>query len=417
MSSVPPDHPEDAVIAPEDVVVAPEVVARLREQLPGVAEQALAAVTAEVPEYARTMSDAMARAIEPAIVGALGGFLRLLEADAGAGDDRAPMPAAREGAYELGRGEARSGRSVDALLAAYRIGARVSWREMSATAVAQGVPAPVLARFAELVFAYIDELSGASLSGHADELAASGRVREQRLGRLGQALAAGAAPAKLDDLAEHAEWTPPETLTAVLLPVARAHDTVPHLDVRTLTVPGDAVDLPVPDATDILLLPDAGRTRAALLRRLEGRGAVVGPARPWRRAVESLELALRAHRLLAPVGGELVDAEQHRDALVVGADPGALDDLRSAVLAPLADLKPAAAERLADTLQAWLLHLGRRGEVAEALHVHPQTVRYRMDQVRELYGDRLEDPATVQQLVIALAVRPTSAAPGDGSSP
>jgi hypothetical protein len=397
MSSVPSAHPVAEV-------VAPEVVAQLRDELPAVAEHALAAVTAEVPDYARTLSDAMARTIEPAIVAALGGFLRLLEADAGAGDEQAPMPAARQGAYELGRGEARAGRSVDALLAAYRVGARVSWREMSATAVAQGVPAPVLARFAELVFAYIDELSGASVSGHADELAASGRVREQRLGRLGQALADGAASAKLDELAEHAEWAPPETLTAALLPVGRVHDTVPHLDVRTLTVPGDAVDLPLPEATDVLLLPDAGRTRATLLRTLEGRGAVVGPARPWRRVRESLELALRAHRLLAAGDGEVVDTEQHRDALVVGADPGALDDLRSAVLAPLEGLKPAAAERLAETLQAWLLHLGRRGEVAEALHVHPQTVRYRMDQIRERFGDRLEDPAVVQQLVIALAV-------------
>jgi hypothetical protein len=387
-------------------VVAPEVVAQLRERLPGVAEQALAAVTAEVPEYARTLSDAMARAIEPAIVAALAGFLGLLEADAGAGDEQAPMPAARQGAYELGRGEAKAGRSVDALLAAYRVGARVSWREMSAAAVAQGVPAPVLARFAELVFAYIDELSGASLSGHADELAASGRVREQRLGRLGQALADGAAASKLEELAQHAEWSPPETLTAVLVPVARIHETVPHLDVRTLTVPGDALELRVPVATDVLLLPDVVRTRAALLRTLRGRGAVVGPARPWQRVSESLELALRAHRLMAPDGGEVVDTEQHRDALVVGADPGALDDLRSAVLAPLAGLKPAAAERLAETLQAWLLHLGRRSEVADALHVHPQTVRYRMDQIRELYGGRLEDPAVVQQLVIALAVEP-----------
>jgi DNA-binding PucR family transcriptional regulator len=195
----------------------------------------------------------------------------------------------------------------------------------------------------------------------------------------------------------------------VLLPAARVHDTVPHLDVRTLTVPGDAVDMAVAEATDVLLVPDAVRTRPALLRTLEGRGALVGPARTWRRVVESLALALRAHRLLAPADGEVVDTEQHRDALVVGADPGALGDLRSAVLAPLEGLKPAAAQRLAATLQAWLLHLGRRGEVADALHVHPQTVRYRMDQVRELYGDRLEDPAMVQQLVIALAVEAVSA--------
>jgi acyl-homoserine-lactone acylase len=232
------------------------------------------------------------------------------------------MPAARQGAYELGRGEARAGRSVDALLAAYRIGARVSWREMSATAVEEGVPAPVLARFAELVFAYIDELSGASLSGHADELAASGRVREQRLARLGQALADGAASAKLDELAEHAEWAPPETLTAVLLPVARVHDTVPHLDVRTLTVPGDAVELGVPRRPTSCCSPTRGGPAPRCCARLEGRGAVVGPARPWRRAVESLELALRAHRLLAPVGGEVVDTEQHRDALVVGPTSG-----------------------------------------------------------------------------------------------
>ena len=68
-------------------------------------------------------------------------------------------------------GEARNGRSMDALLAAYRVGARVAWRELSATAVSAGLPATTIARFAELVFAYIDELSASSVSGHADESA------------------------------------------------------------------------------------------------------------------------------------------------------------------------------------------------------------------------------------------------------
>ena len=35
--------------------------------------------------------------------------------------------------------------------------------------------------------------------------------------------------------------------------------------------------------------------------------------------------------------------------------------------------------------------------------MHPQTVRYRMGQVRELYGDRLLDPGTVAALTVALA--------------
>ena len=63
---------------------------------------------------------------------------------------------------------------------------------------------------------------------------------------------------------------------------------------------------------------------------------------------------------------------------------------------------PAAAEKLRDTLRAWLLHHGRREEVAAALFVHPQTVRYRMGQLRELYGDRLDDPDWVLRLTLAL---------------
>ena len=54
-------------------------------------------------------------------------------------DPGTPLAPALEGAYALGRGEARSGRTMDALLAAYRVGARVSWRELSATAVEAGL--------------------------------------------------------------------------------------------------------------------------------------------------------------------------------------------------------------------------------------------------------------------------------------
>jgi DNA-binding PucR family transcriptional regulator len=54
-------------------------------------------------------------------------------------------------------------------------------------------------------------------------------------------------------------------------------------------------------------------------------------------------------------------------------------------------------------LRAWLLHQRRREEVAADLVVHPQTVRYRMTQLRELYGDALSDPRTVGALTIALA--------------
>ena len=40
------------------------------------------------------------------------------------------------------------------------------------------------------------------------------------------------------------------------------------------------------------------------------------------------------------------------------------------------------------------------------LFVHPQTVRYRMGQLREAYGDGLDDPETVLALTVALACSP-----------
>jgi DNA-binding PucR family transcriptional regulator len=116
----------------------------------------------------------------------------------------------------------------------------------------------------------------------------------------------------------------------------------------------------------------------------------------------------RAARIAAMVttatpDGRPVDSEDHLARLVVGADPDALDDLRASVLAPLNGLRPATRDNLEKTLRSWLLLQGRRDAVAADLHVHAQTVRYRMGQLRQLYGERLDDPATVLDLLLALS--------------
>jgi DNA-binding PucR family transcriptional regulator len=102
-------------------------------------------------------------------------------------------------------------------------------------------------------------------------------------------------------------------------------------------------------------------------------------------------------------GDAAYDTEEHHADQIQAADPEAVADLRARVLAPLATLTSASEQKLRETLRAWLLHQGRRDDVAAALFVHPQTVRYRMGQIRELYGERLEDPDTVRDLTLALA--------------
>ena len=369
-------------------------VEEMRGQLSAVADDVVTAIVEEVPSYRDAFSGPMGQTIRNAVQLALGGFLTL----AGQGrtqDLRTPTAPAVEGSYQLGRGEARSGRSTDALLSAFRIGARVSWRELSTTAVHNGLPAEVLADFAELVFAYIDELSAAAVAGHTDETETTGRVRERLLERVTDLLLAGAPAETLVDAAERAGWTPPTTLTGVLVPESQVRPVLGAVQAATLRAA-----LPDPGADGALLLvPDAhGRRRTTLLRTLRDRGTIAGPAVPWLEARRSVDRALRAREL-----GIELDTEAELPRLVLHADESALADLRARVLAPLDGLRPGAKEKLADTLRAWLLHQGRRDDVAAALFVHPQTVRYRMGQLRDLYGDRLEDPDTVLALTLALA--------------
>ena len=371
----------------------PQVVAEMREQLPAVANDAVAAIIAEVPSYEGALSGSMGENIRNAVQLALGGFLSLASGRRGA-DPGTPAAPAVEGAYQLGRGEARSGRTTDALLAAFRIGARVAWRDMSTTAVRAGVDADTLADFAELVFAYIDELSAASVAGHTDELATTGRVRQRLLERVAQHLLLGSPADTVLAAAEHAGWEPPRTLTAVIVPEAQVRPVLAAVSPATLQIS----DLPELEDGVLLLVPDAhAHRRAALLRTLTDRGSLAGPARPWLEVRASYDRVVRARAL-----GIQLDTEAHLVELVLGSDDAARADLRAQLLAPLAKLRPGTAEKLTDTLRSWLLHQGRREEVAAELFVHPQTVRYRMSQLRELYGDRLDDPATVLALTVAL---------------
>src|SRR4051795_11212867 len=121
----------------------------MRSHLPDVAGRTVAAIIEEVPSYQDALSGPMGEIIGNAVQLALGGFLSLAGGRRGA-DPGTPTAPAVEGAYQLGRGEARSGRSTEALLAAYRIGARVAWRDMSKTAVDAGVEPMTLVGFAEL---------------------------------------------------------------------------------------------------------------------------------------------------------------------------------------------------------------------------------------------------------------------------
>ncbi len=365
----------------------------LRPVLPDVADDIVRAIERDVPAYAAAFTGPFGRVIRAGVARGLARFVDELDSPARAAEDRRLY-------VDLGRGEFRQGRSLEALLAAYRIGARVAWRRFVEAGVAGGVEPARLYALGEAVFVYIDGLSAESAEGFAMEQSQQAGEAQARRRALARALVAD--PPVEDDvrgLAVSAGWTLPRRL-AVLVSV--------HADERVASRFGpDALAARLDDLT-VVVVPDVeGHGRAErLAAALRGRAGALGPSVPWREAGRSLALARRALALVdgrAPGGGGLVRADEHLVALLLGADRGLAADVASRALAPLDDAAPATRARLLATLRAWLDHQGRVEAAAQALDVHPQTVRYRLAQLRERFAG-LEDPATRFELAVALRV-------------
>jgi DNA-binding PucR family transcriptional regulator len=138
------------------------------------------------------------------------------------------------------------------------------------------------------------------------------------------------------------------------------------------------------------------------------REAAVGPAVSWREAARSLRLA-RTLLELGARGGDIAGprwASDHLAELALDDRDGVLAELRSTRLRPFETLSLAARARLESTLLAWLMQQGNRAATARALGVHEQTVRYRMNQLRELLGGALEDPQVRFELELSLRAVP-----------
>ena len=307
------------------------------------------------------------------------------------------MRSARAAYVDLGRGEYHAGRSLDALLAAYRVGARLAWRRFVETGREAGLAPEVLYDLGEAIFAYIDEISAESADGYAQEQSAAAGEAQRRRRRLVRVLAEDppASEEAIRTAAAAAGWALPRRRRGARRPGRRGRAGGRARRGRGRAGPADrrgrrrrggrrprcACSCPT------RARPGAG---ARSRRRSRGARAALGPAVPWPRAVGE-PAPRRARRSRSPRDG-LIVAEEHLATLLLAADPALGAELAAARLAPLEGLAAAQRERLEATLRAWLDRPGQVQAVAAALGVHPQTVRYRMTRLRELFGERLEDP-------------------------
>jgi DNA-binding PucR family transcriptional regulator len=90
-------------------------------------------------------------------------------------------------------------------------------------------------------------------------------------------------------------------------------------------------------------------------------------------------------------------------------DPYLLTEIGNRSLAPFDGLTSKRRARLGETLLAWLQSRSSAPDLATQLGVHPQTVRYRLRQLEELFGDRLNGPDERLNLEVTLCVEQLAA--------
>lgn len=411
--------------SPTGVVVSwaalgPEVAAKLQPAVGTLVEDVLAAVAhGDVPHGWLAGSPNTRHGVERG----LRDLLRVVETG-----PHAQLPG-RDVYFGFGRVQRRAGRPLGPLLAAYHHAARAAWRAIVVAGARSGLGGEATGAISDAILACLGEISSATAEGFAFEQAllkadlperrrllvaallrprpASGGVGGRgNLAAPGSAPGGGAAssglaaPRELQALADAAGWRLAPTVAVV---ACAEHELLGWLTAR---LPPDALAATIEGAAFAIVPdPDAPGRQAELRARLEGANVALGPTVALAAAAESARWARLALSLARGGGGGFVVATEHRTDLLLLDAPAVAAGLAEEALAPLAGLTPGARERLQETLAAWLRHQGVTAAAAAELHVHPQTVRYRVGQLRALLGAQMDDAEGRLELELALRAR------------
>jgi PucR C-terminal helix-turn-helix domain len=370
-------------------------------ELPALSQEIIDSIAREVPEYARPLEGSFGVGVRTGVGEALRQFVELVR------DPAAGRAQGREVYVALGRGELRQGRTLDSLQAAYRVGARVAWRRLSAAARRAELDRETTSLLAEAIFAYINQLSAESVEGYAQAQSERAGERQRRRRELVALLLMDppAPEAELAGAAQAAGWTVPRSAAALAC--------VPEeLDRISRRLPPDALAAAAQGVGCVVLADPVGPGRRRELVTAIGEAtAALGPAGQLGELRDSWELAtvaLRATKSGAIERRGLVIAEEHLAELLLIDNPRLLSRLADRRLAALRSLTPKAQDRLAKTALAYVQERGNAVAMARSLRVHPQTARYRVAQLRELLGEQLDQVDGRFELELALRARGVS---------
>ncbi|WP_020666752.1 PucR family transcriptional regulator [Amycolatopsis nigrescens] len=391
--------------------------ALLAGRMPELSRLVLSRLHEEIPAYRQLPVEELRGDISSITADTLRAFSRSLR------EDRPLSAAELEQITASAARRAEEGFPLAAVLTAYQLGTRITLAEITADAGPEDV-ADVRA-VTDRVLAFLQDVVGAVTTGYLDELQIKFGQEHNARGALLSALLEGG-QAEAGARSAGIELSP-AYLVLSLAVGAHPDEVVPGVDaaiavrrkLRRLLAEFDhfgrgSVLASLDGAGGVLLLPAGGEDWAdwsGLLRRaaraagaeVTAAGQVAGPA-------ELPEAAERTAEVLEVVSwfGLAPGLYRLEDVLVEYqlTRPGAARDRLAALLDPLAD-RP----ELLETLHTYLADELNRRRTAARLHVHPNTVDYRLRRIRELTGIDPGHPAGLPRITAAVAARRAGVGP------
>jgi sugar diacid utilization regulator len=334
---------------------------------------------------------------------------------------------------QLGILQARSSQSVEPILAAYRIAARVAWDAILAAWRGHPDATPeAIMLTANYVFTALDQVAAEVTKTylHAREQHMQRGTRAQA--RLFHALISDNFDSELElqkqALALNIPIAPTGYVVAVCKLIVSSRDgerggTALAEVANSLDMPRGAIHHATDPSTLVVLWPAESvanvatvgqfvaqlqeeavkRSGTARARVRAGIGGYHPGLRGISRSYLEAQQAFEAGRKLRPEG----ITHRHDELiphLVLAQNPRLAERFVANSLGRLLDPKLRNRVQLLETLEAYLV-LGSVKDAAAALRLHRHTVLYRLDKLREILGGDLEVPATRLRLQFALELR------------
>lgn len=390
-------------LPPDTAAVLSTVAEGLREHVDEIADRMIAVQRVEIPTYAEMNDPTLVADAHSVSVAVVGMWLDVMSSGRGLSDEElAPV-------IEGSRRRASQGVEMEPLLRAYRVGIRVMWTEVISSPIwKSGSLDTAMGPIATGALAFADRVTTAVAAAYIDETAHLAREREHRRSSLLNVILAGPTSEQhraLADLAEPhyvvvaqveegARLARLESVGALLERQAGARLwTVRHSSVVAVifgTQPRTVL------RERLASLPDDGRVLAF------GLGNRATSTAETRASYAEASEALHAGPTLGMTIGRVHDYAALAPVLALLRDRSVAERFAATALEPFGEIL---SRRWAlATLEAFLSRGGRTGQMAEALRLHPNTVKYRMGELAPYLPPDVLDGDQAATLLLALRV-------------